>query len=278
MKQFFNKTIKTQHLVIFLLFCVYSLGYGQIKLEANGKGKTYELINSVLINEKKIAVEVPDCSHEDFGRHISEKFDSDLNKYVFEFIIHIKNDNDRCKKTNRQRNEIKATKKSNEIILAKEGEKLNYKWKFKLEEDFQVSKSYTDLHQIRYHKEDGNEPLFIFTAKKRKGEPKFEVVYIKNGEKEILQSIKLSKLTNQWILAEETISYAKNGTYSLILKTLDGNLILKIENNNIQTWFETMNYAIPKWGIYRSLKHADQLKDEKVYFADFEINNLKIDK
>ena len=96
--------------------------------------------------------------------------------------------------------------------------------------------------------------------------------------KEVLESIKLSKITNQWILVEETISYAKNGTYSLILKTLDGNSILKIENNNIQTWFETMNYAIPKWGIYRSLKHADQLKDEKVYFADFEINNLKIEK
>jgi len=262
------------HLVIF--FLLSTCCYAQVKLIANGEGNTYELINSVLIDENRTAVEVPDCNHEDFGRHISEKFDTILNKYVFEFVIHIENDKDRCKRFDRQRNEIKANKRSSAIILATEGETLNYKWKFKLEKGFQVSSRYTDVHQITYNKTSGNEPLFAFMARERKGKNKFEIVYIDEDEKEVLESIKLSKITDQWILADETITYGKNGTYSLKLTTLSGKTILEVEKKNIQTWYETMIYARPKWGIYRSLKKADQLRDEKVYFADFEINDVKI--
>lgn len=62
-------------------------------LSANGPGNTYELIDSVLGGS---AEEVPDCSHPDFGRHISEIWDSTLHRYVFVFTIHVTPDNDRC--------------------------------------------------------------------------------------------------------------------------------------------------------------------------------------
>lgn len=264
-------------LIIFLLLNFTCKNFAQIKLNANGKGKTYELISSVFMKDNRNAVEVPDCNHKEFGRHISEKFDSILNKYVFELVLHIKNDKDRCKRFDRQRNEIKTNKGSSDLILATEGEKLNYKWKFKIEKGFQVSKRFTDLHQITYNKTNGNEPLFAFIARDRKGKKNFEIVYINEDEKEVLQHIKLSKITDKWLVADETISFAKNGTYSLTLKTLKGKTILEVHKTNIQTWYKNMVYARPKWGIYRSLKNAENLRDEKIYFADFEINTLKVD-
>lgn len=267
--------MKPYSFILLLCFLTFSTHcFSQIKLTADGEGNTYELINSVLINENKTAVEVPDCNHTDFGKHISEKFDKTLHKYVFEFIIHVKNDKDRCKRFDRQRNEIKANKRSNPTILATENEILNYQWKFKLEKGFKVSSKYTDVHQITYHKKDGNEPLFAFMAREKNGKDVFQVVYINNDEKEVLASLKLAKATGKWLIADVTITYAKKGSYHLKLTDLDENIILNIHKKNIKTWFDTMVYARPKWGIYRSLKKADQLRDEKLYFADFEINDM----
>ncbi|WP_405563765.1 fibronectin type III [Polaribacter sp. Asnod6-C07] len=274
---FYNCKKLLSFITIFTLF-FFNEGFSQIKLTANGEGDTYELINKVLISENRTAVEVPDCNHKDFGRHISEVFDSTLNKYVFEFIIHIKNDKDRCKRFDRQRNEIKAHKRSNPIILATEGEKLNYKWKFKLQKGFKASSRHTNLHQITYRLTETNEPLFAFMARDKKGKRSFDIVYIDEDVQQVLSSVKLSKITGKWIVADETITFGKNGSYAVTLKTLSGKTILKVDKKNIQTWYETMEYARPKWGIYRSLKHANKLRDEKVYFADFEINDIKTDK
>ncbi|MFD1294203.1 heparin lyase I family protein [Lutibacter holmesii] len=271
-----NKNIKRSICIAVLLVVLLFVtnAHAQVKLSANGAGETYELINSVLINENRVAVEVPDCNHQDFGRHISEVFDATLQKYVFEFVLHIQHDKDRCKRFDRQRNEIKANNKSSAVILGTVGETINYQWKFKLEKGLQVSSRYTDVHQITYNKTSGNEPLFAFIARKRNGKKNFEIVYINNDEKEVLESVALSKITGKWIVANETITYQKNGSYQLTLRTLDGKTILKVHKKNMQTWFNTMIYARPKWGIYRSLKKQDELRDEKLLFADFEINDV----
>jgi len=258
----------------YMLLICSTMGFTQVKLSADGKGNTYELINRTLINENRTAVEVPDCNHKSFGRHISEVFDKTLNAYVFKFEIHINGDFDRCKRFDRQRNEIKANKRSSDIILATEGETLNYQWKFKLEKDFQTCSRYTDLHQITYKKVSGNEPLFAFMARKRNDKENFEIVYIDEDEKEVLKSINLSKITGKWIIANETITYDRKGSYKVILKNLAGKTLLKVERKNIQTWYDTMIYARPKWGIYRSLKKREELRDETLYFSDFEINDL----
>lgn len=39
-------------------------------------------------------------------------------------------------------------------------------------------------------------------------------------------------------------------------------------------WKTKAQFLRPKWGIYRSLKHADELRDEQVLFADFEMTQL----
>ena len=94
----------SQKKVLYLLLILSYSSFSQVTLTADGEGNTYELINSVLAPNYNV-VEVPDCNHFSFGRHIDEIFDADLNKHVFRFIIHSENDNDRCQKFDRQHQE-----------------------------------------------------------------------------------------------------------------------------------------------------------------------------
>ena len=69
------------YLLIILIF-QFKLSTSQVILSADGPGDTYELINSVLAPGGNV-VEVPDCAHPEFGRHIDEAYDSILNENVF---------------------------------------------------------------------------------------------------------------------------------------------------------------------------------------------------
>jgi hypothetical protein len=98
-------------------------------LNANGPGSTYELINSVLAPNGGDVVENPECVHPEFGRHIAEVWDNELNQYVFEFYMHVTPDNDRCINFDRQRLEIKTYDASPASLKGNIGETIEYKWK-----------------------------------------------------------------------------------------------------------------------------------------------------
>ena len=71
---------------IFNVFCFVVIVFNQARaqkvlLSANGPGNTYEEINNALAPGRDV-VEVPDCVHTEFGRHIEEVFDDQLGKYV----------------------------------------------------------------------------------------------------------------------------------------------------------------------------------------------------
>ncbi|MGN0189824.1 MAG: hypothetical protein ACI395_09940, partial [Candidatus Cryptobacteroides sp.] len=102
-------------------------------LTADGKDEsTYELILSSGYN-----YETPDLSGEHSSapfRHIRQSYDTELKKWVFDFYLHIENDDDRglADVTDRQRNEIKTDSKSPASMVAAEGETLRMSWKFRL--------------------------------------------------------------------------------------------------------------------------------------------------
>ena len=57
---------------------------------------------------------------------------------------------------------------------------------------------------------------------------------------------------------------------ALVLRRVrDGAELLKYSNTDIDMWRAGTTFVRPKWGIYRSLKHADALRDEAVRFNDF---------
>lgn len=75
--------------LVFALLLFSSNTKAQVVLSADGAVNTYELINSVMAPNYNV-VEVPDCVHTSFGRHIDKIFDTDLNKmcFVFSLMLH----------------------------------------------------------------------------------------------------------------------------------------------------------------------------------------------
>lgn len=249
----------------------------EIILSAEGKDNTYELINSVFAPGYNV-VEVPDCNHESFGRHIDEIFDAELNKNVFRFFIHKTPDNDRCKNFDRQRNEIKAYDKSPDELLGLEDEKVVYSWSFKLSGDFKSSSSFTHIHQIKaVGGEEDAMPLITLTT--RKGSPdKLELRYAEHTSQTTLKSTDLTPFKGQWVHVVETIIYGEkdSGAYKIEIKdNTNDKTLFSYSNNTIRMWKTNASFMRPKWGIYRSLNNASDLKDEQVLFADFKVQELE---
>lgn len=263
-------------LAVFVLIFQLTLN-AQIVLEANGPGNTYELINSVFAPNGGDVVETPDCAHPAFGRHISESWDETLKKYVFEFHIHVTPDNDRCINFDRQRLEIKTYDASPAHLKIVPGETAEYKWKFKLPVGFQVSSSFTHLHQIKPVGGDESTPTFALTA--RKGTPnKLELSYYPTTSIGLqkLASANLSLFEGQWVEATERFKAGiTGGTYFIEIKNMaTGNVILSYQNNNISTFRADNQFLRPKWGVYRSLNSPQDLRDEVVLFADFSVQEI----
>lgn len=249
----------------------------EILLEAKGEGKTYELINSVFAPGYNV-VEVPDCNHEAFGRHIDEVFDAQLNKNVFRFFMHKSPDNDRCIKFDRQRNEIKAYDKSPVGLLGVKNEKVVYTWKFKLGTNFKSSSSFTHIHQLKAVGGD-EESMPLITLTTRKGSPdKLELRYAEHTSQTTLKSVDLTPFKGQWVEVTETVVYGEKetGEYAISVNSISNNKeLFSYTNKSIRTWKTGARFIRPKWGIYRSLKDSDSLSDEQVLFADFKVTELK---
>jgi len=256
-------------ILLTLILCICPvIIFSQVTLDADGPGNTYELINSVLAPGNE-AVENPECIHPEFGRHIAEVWDTDLNKYVFEFYIHVTPDNDRCINFDRQRVEIKTYEPSPDNLKGTTGETVTYKWKFRLPVGFQPSGSFTHLHQIKAVGGDADMPIFTLTA--RKGSTnKLELIY-NNTDKET--NANLSLFEGKWVEVIETIKIDNvHGSYSIVIRdVITGDVILSYSNSDLMTIRADNDFIRPKWGIYRSLLDSPNLRDEAVRFAGFSI-------
>ncbi len=276
-----KKSLKNSRKLILtsLLLITNKFSYSQVILNANGPGNTYERITSFLAPGNGTgAVEAPDQSpdgsHQVFGRHIAEVFDSELNKYVFEFYSHFALDNDVATlAADRQRVEIKTYAASPDNLKGTLGENIIYKWRFKIQFGFQPSTNFTHLHQIKAVNGDDSSPLFTLTP--RLGTPnKLELIYVANANSSTdkLSIVDLLPFEGIWVDAEEMIQVGSSGTYSITLKKhSDGTVLLSYSNSNIATIRPDNTFIRPKWGIYRSLNDIVNLRDEAVRFSDFSI-------
>lgn len=250
-------------------------------LTADGPGNTYELINSVLAPGYNV-IEVPDCVHTNFGRHIEEVFDAQLNKYVFKFHIHATQDNDRCINFDRQRNEIKTYNQSPAHLIGTYGEKFVFKWKFKLDANFQGSNRFTHIHQIKAYGGPHEDIPVVSIIARGGSTPRLEIMHSDSLVSVQKATANLSLFKGAWVEATETITYEENGKYQITLKNVATNsTLLTYTNNNIRMWRDNADGIRPKWGIYRSILSPEQIRDEQVLFADFyieQVNNLSTEK
>lgn len=244
---------------------VVNLTAAKIWLNADGYSNTYALINSSFGGN---ALELPDCSHQNFGPHITQQMDSKLNRSVFIFHIHLHFDNDRCKRNDRQRVEIKVPNGAVKNLKGYEGETVSLSWNFRLDSNFQVNPNFCSLHQIKVKGGDDALPIITINARSRGRNKYLEVIHNGRGvNRSVLKLENLTKFLGRWIHAKEELTYGQSGKYSLLLSTLDTEeTLLSVTRNEIDLWRDNAEYARPKWGIYRSLESIDGLRDEDVFF------------
>jgi hypothetical protein len=263
-------------IALLFVFFMSSVLYSAVLLEADGPGDTYELIES-----KGYGLEVPDdCGHA--VRHISEIWDSELNKYVFVFSIHRDLDddcitNDPCK----QRNEIKTYGPSGPSMYATYGETHIYNWMFKLDSGFQPSSSFTHIHQIKPSGgTDDDNPIITLTPRRgSSGSPdKLQLLYCSGGSTQtVVADANLSLFKGVWVEVYERYLSTDTGTYEIVIRRVsNGAILLSWSNNNIDMWRTGADFNRPKYGIYRSLAHIAYLRDEDVRFADFYLSEALI--
>jgi hypothetical protein len=240
----------------------------QVILTSDNQQDAYTRIKSKLASSP----ETPDCSHPDFGPHITQVIDPDLQKYVFNFNIHVTPDNDRCVAFDRQRLEIKTEGNSSTPNYLKGflGDSVTFRWQFKLAGGFQPSYSFTHIHQIKAYDGDSGAPLITLTP--RFGSPNsLQLIHINSsGVTTTLTQTPLDPFVGQWVQAYEKITYGTHGTYSIVITRLsDGAQLFSYSNNDIDLWRTGTTVIRPKWGIYRSLNNAQQLRDEQVHYDRF---------
>ena len=239
MKGFWFKSI-----LILLKFILVSINqtYGQkVLLSANGPGNTDEEINKKFAPGNDV-IEVPE----------------ELEKHVFNFFVHVVPDNDRCLNFDRQRTEIKTYGGSPDNLKAVLGETVIYSWKFKLPQNFKVSKNFTHLHQIKsVGSIHSTSPMITLTARKSTPD-RMELRCTSTTMQSTLKTALLDLFRDEWVKVTEVIKYDNFGSYYIkISRISDGMVLLKYNISAIDTW-----------------KDVSDLRDEQVRFDDFIIQEL----
>ncbi|WP_423736045.1 discoidin domain-containing protein [Chitinophaga caseinilytica] len=243
-------------LLSFALFFGPLSANAQSTAVADGPGNTYELLEP-----KGYNVESPDCGHA--VRHIAEVMDAALGKYVFAFTLHRDLDDDRCGATDRQRIELRGNGTQQQ---GTQGSTSHYRWKFKLDANFQASPNFTHIMQLKaYGNGHGSgAPILHLTPRY---DNKMEIGHPGSGG--VKASADLSLFLGVWVEAYVKIKHDDAGTLQFVIKRLsDGVTLLSYTNNNIDMWEDGAGYGAPKFGFYRSLTSPSYLRDETIYLAD----------
>ncbi|CAL8079986.1 unnamed protein product [Orchesella dallaii] len=240
-------------------------------LRANGQTETYTLIQQVFGGQSS-AVEVPDCNHTSFGPHITQVHDPTLDSFVFAFHSHIRQDDDRCVKFDRQRTEIKTNDDlPSDELTGHLGDHLTLSWDFKLDSEFQPPYSFCHIHQLKAVGGDDSMPIITLTPRRSHPANVIQLIHMDSfGAFRILELEPLEPWLGQWVHVVSNVTLGNEGRYTFeATRKSDGAPLMSFQSNDIDMWRNATDFIRPKWGIYRSVQEAVVSRDEVVLFHDF---------
>lgn len=216
-------------------------------------------------------------------RHIYEDTDATVgNHFVFTIHRDIDIDRDRVENDDRQRNEIKTYNSSEEAVKGYENETFVYKWKFRINEQMEVSTRFSHFFQLKAVGGDDSHPVLTITGNERSGEDGIEVRYSPLQADTILQRTDWAQVTGEWLEAYCRATFSESGDLRLIVTRMrDDAVIFDIDETGLDLWRgeDPGHFVRPKWGIYRSILDRDNLRpdEETVRFANFSVSEVMLD-
>ncbi|MEM7145024.1 MAG: hypothetical protein AAF591_07790 [Verrucomicrobiota bacterium] len=254
----------------------------EVRLEADAKAGT-SASRQVQAAFGVDAVESPDAFPENHPgvAHILIEEEAGFGAY-FKFLLHRDLDGDRHKsraESDRQRNEIKGYAGSEEGLKATHGQVARYRWKFRIDSDLKVSYQFCHLFQLKgVGGKDVNDPVLTLSAVLSKGEPVLELRYWKGrgAREKRIELARLDSVKGAWLQCDLLVKCGEHGAYRFSVSSLDGKTIAEVSEDDVNTWREGMDFARPKWGIYRSIRDGVEGLNEVdvVSFADFRVQEL----
>lgn len=214
--------------------------------------------------------------------HIFERTDPEVGHH-FVFTLHRDLDGDRGKFGDRQRNEIKVHNASNKSLKGYEGTRFYYSWKFKILAGTEFSIRASHVFQLKMKDGIDSSPIATITVADVAGVDQLQLRYTPDGlKKEIIDSVPLSSVQDEWLQVNATAHFAHEGQLQLSIARLsDSAEIMNVNLTPIDMWRTIRKgragYVRPKWGFYRFIVDRDNLRanEEQIYFADFEIQKIK---
>ncbi len=240
---------------------------------ANAKQLIYDSIMGRSVDPSEYAkltfVEDQSCegAHLDYGEHLDEVYDSDLDKTVFRAVVHVNDDVD-CSTSggDRQRFEITTNGYAPKNVTGEQGEWHTYRWLFKVDSDFQSSGSFGHIFQIKAISGDSGWPIATLTPRN----DSLELAYTPSGSAtRVLTQANLEQFKGQWIESLVRVNYVDNNGYlEVYLRDyISKETLLYSQNMDIDMWRDGSNTARPKWGLYRYIlpPALQSLKDETIW-------------
>jgi hypothetical protein len=270
--------------------------------DASLVGKIYSDINTYMRQFGFDYTENPNCTGGYGGdingvhNQVGPNPDPFLNKYVFQFNIHITPviDGDRCSSStvDRQRNEMKSITKNDATWAKVQGnwdEWQILEWKFKLPTGFQPTQNFTHIHQLKG--QDGpniGSPVITITPRSNSDGSNRRIQVIHTGDTDettkgtIVDNVPLSDFEDQWVQVREEVHYTHDGYYGVkITRISDGKVLIDFKDDDIDMWRHGTSYIRSKFGIYRSLSggrldrtpvgQSPLLKNESLWLSDFRV-------
>ncbi|WP_186785983.1 heparin lyase I family protein [Paenibacillus agilis] len=187
---------------------------------------------------------------------------------AFEFIV---KSTDLLENNTSQRNEVKVYNASRTELKAPKDSNYTYKWKFKLDENFEFPKKahFFAIFQYKAIGQNDDIPLLTFSLDQNVLKFYHNPKGTDNTQRKVLSEANFANYKNVWVEATVTVVNSDNGSVSMTLKTLDGKDVMPPYSGNQDMWIDGANIIRPKWGIYR--KHYAEIKDAKIQFANFQI-------
>lgn len=228
------------------------------------------------------SIEAPDLYHDNHPglAHIYEASDTVVGDH-FVFTMHKNMDKDRDveKFNDRQRNEIKGYGGSDDILKAYKNEISTYSWKFKLNKDISVSKNFGHFFQLKAVDGGPGAPILTLSGRNKNGEW-LEVIHRIHGKSNKIKVIPLKPLKGKWLQVNLFVDYSNHGQVELHITDIESKqsvLSLSLDDIDMLRGESGGDFVRPKWGIYRSLRSKEMLRDdeEQVFFADFKVQKLE---
>ena len=230
----------------------------------------------------KLSIESPDLfegNHRGF-QHIQMQTDPELGS-CFVFYIHRDLDGDMDKTwppgKERQRNEIKGYKGSSETMKAQNLETTSHTWNFKIDPSFSLTHQFCHFFQLKPVSEK-NSPLPILTLSGvvHSGKEELELRFFDKNSRRI-KLADWEDCKGKWLRIKCITSQAEKGEIHFSIQSTDGTVSAQHRIENLMTWDSDFSFVRPKWGIYRSLREKDRIRNEedRVYMNNFTVRKWK---